>query len=338
MRLLVDMVPATHRETKSPEITKSEDFHPEPLIGSEELSDASQAPALELGPTELGLSDSGGREADSIDLISINVTGDALWDQEPEVFADEDDESASQLPDEPITAEQTAGEIAQPASEAPSAKLPLGLLGAAVLVVMIAVGYLVGPMIEKHWTPSPQASQKAHRDPAGEAAPPRTAINDATPNQSSAIAAAAQPVSASQGFSGQRSNNQRLPVRSLTELQALADRGDAEAQWQMGVRYHNGDGIAQNDRLAMLWFQLAAEQGHVPAQSALGSYYWAGRGVPEDLSKAYMWSAIALAGGDEISKSRLEGLASRMTRAEISAARQQADAWIHNHTQRPRTN
>jgi uncharacterized protein len=83
----------------------------------------------------------------------------------------------------------------------------------------------------------------------------------------------------------------------------------------------------------MLWFQLAAEQGNVAAQSALGSYYWAGRGVPEDLSKAYMWSEVALIGGDKNSKARLEGLASRMTRAQVAAAQQQAETWIHSHNQ-----
>jgi hypothetical protein len=46
------------------------------------------------------------------------------------------------------------------------------------------------------------------------------------------------------------------------------------------------------------------------------------------LSKAYFWSAIALAQGDKSSKSRLEGLASQMTHAQVSAARQQAEVWI----------
>ncbi len=122
-------------------------------------------------------------------------------------------------------------------------------------------------------------------------------------------------------------------AKSLAELQNLADHGNADAQWQIGVRYHSGEGVPQNDSQAMLWFQLAAEQGNVAAQSALGSYYWAGRGVPEDLTKAYMWSAIALAGGDQNSKSRMEGLASQMTPPQISAARQQAEAWIRIHSQ-----
>jgi TPR repeat protein len=99
----------------------------------------------------------------------------------------------------------------------------------------------------------------------------------------------------------------------------------------MGVRYHNGEDVPQNDTQAVRWFLRAAEQGHVTAQATLGAYYWAGRGVPSDLSKAYFWSALALAQGDENSKSRLEGLASQMTRAQVFDARQQAEAWIHQH-------
>ncbi|MGA9415774.1 MAG: GAF domain-containing protein [Terriglobales bacterium] len=133
------------------------------------------------------------------------------------------------------------------------------------------------------------------------------------------------------------STDQRPPAKSLAELQKLADAGDAEAQWQMGLRYHNGDGVPRDDAQAVSWFLRAAEQGHVTAQATLGAYYWAGRGVPEDLSKAYFWSAIANARGDEASKIRLEVLASRMTPAQISAAREQADAWIHSYYQRAKS-
>jgi hypothetical protein len=52
------------------------------------------------------------------------------------------------------------------------------------------------------------------------------------------------------------------------------------------------------------------------------------------LSKAYFWSAIANARGDEASKLRLEVLASRMTPAQISVAREKADDWIHTYYQR----
>ena len=114
-------------------------------------------------------------------------------------------------------------------------------------------------------------------------------------------------------------------------MQKLAAQGDADAQWQLGVRYHSGE--APDDAKAVQWFQRAAEQGNIAAQSALGAYYWRGRGVPEDLSKAYFWSTIAMAQGDEISKGRLQGLAKQMTPAQVSIARQQAEIWIRSHSQ-----
>ncbi len=87
----------------------------------------------------------------------------------------------------------------------------------------------------------------------------------------------------------------RPQPKSLADLQNSAERGDPDAQWQMAIRYHDGEGVPQDDTEAMKWFERAAEQGHVDAQSPLGAYYWAGRGVPVDLSKAYFWSAIATA-------------------------------------------
>jgi TPR repeat protein len=118
----------------------------------------------------------------------------------------------------------------------------------------------------------------------------------------------------------------------LGELRSVADQGDAEAQYLMGIRYHSGEGVPHDDAKAVEWFERAAEQGQVDAQSLLGAYYWAGRGVPANLSKAYYWSVIALAGGDDNSRSRLEGLAAQMTAPQVSAARQQAEAWIRQHT------
>lgn len=170
------------------------------------------------------------------------------------------------------------------------------LLGLVTIVVATVLGYIVGPIVGKHWLLSPQAAQQT----------------------------SAEVVEAASTASGQRPQ-----ATTLTELQRLANQGDADAQWQMGIRCHASN--PPDDAQAMQWFQRAADQGYVAAQATLGAYYWAGRGVPSDLSKAYMWSAIAFVGGDQNSKIRLEGLASQMTRAQISAARQQAEVWIHQH-------
>jgi hypothetical protein len=196
-------------------------------------------------------------------------------------------------------------ELPEPAPKVRSSLLNLALLGLAGAVAAMALGYLVSPMIGRRGAPSAQASQQ----PLVEAA----------------------STSSGQSATTQHSIAQPPRPKSLAELRKLADQGDAEAQWQMGVRFHNAEGVPHDDAQAMQWFQRAAEQGHVTAQSALGAYYFAARGVPKDLSKAYFWSVIAMAQGDEISKGRLELLASQMTHAQVYAARQQAEAWIHQH-------
>jgi TPR repeat protein len=162
----------------------------------------------------------------------------------------------------------------------------------------------------------------------------RRGVSSAQAAQQSLVEAVSTPSGPSatdQRLLDQRSTAQRPRPKSLAELRKFADQGDAEAQWQMGVRFHNGEGVPHDDAQAMQWFQRAAERGHVTAQGALGAYYFAARGVPKDLSKAYFWSVIAMAQGDEISKGRLELLASQMTRAQVYAARQQAEVWIHQH-------
>jgi hypothetical protein len=179
------------------------------------------------------------------------------------------------------------------------------LLGLALAVAVIAVGYVFGPAA-KQWTESRRSARQS-------LVPTVNAGNDRTSASSAPTAA-----------------NSQKPVPEA-ELRRLADAGDADAQWQMGVRYHDGEGVPRDDAEAVQWFERAAERGNVAAQGALGAYYWRGRGVPADLSKAYFWSRIAMAQGDEMSKSRIEGLSSQMTREQVSLARQQAEMWIRTH-------
>jgi TPR repeat protein len=203
------------------------------------------------------------------------------------------------------------------------------LLGLSVAVALAALAYVFVPAA-KNWAGSQQGARWLTVRPA-------KAINVAE-------AASGQPADlrsadSRSADSGSVDPNPVDPVsadhfpqpKSLQALQRLAEAGDTDAQWQMGVRYHDGQGVPQDDAQAVRWFQLAAEQGNVAAQGALGAYYWRGRGVPPDLLKAYFWSAIAMAQGDELSKSRIEGLSSQMTRAQISVAWQQAEDWIRVH-------
>jgi hypothetical protein len=283
---LVEMIPKTHRER-----TQTEETQPETPIRPEAASGVWRASVSKSGP--------------------ISATRQVLLEPKTEVR-----EQVSQQVPGLIVYAQVPGQVPKPTPKTPSRWLDLGLLGLAIAVVAMVVGYLVGPVIEKRI--SPEASQ-------------RSSVNAAEASSTVSGQSATDRGSSGQRSYDQRSSDQRVQAKSLPELRKLAGQGDAEAQWQMGVRFHNGEGVPHDDAQAMQWFERAAEQGHVTAQGALGAYYFAARGVPKDLSKAYFWSVIAVAQGDEISKGRLELLASQMTQAQVYAARQQAEVWIHQH-------
>ena len=59
-------------------------------------------------------------------------------------------------------------------------------------------------------------------------------------------------------------------VTALKEWRPLAERGDANAQSNLGVMYEKGQGVPQDDKTAMKWDTLAAEQGNALAQYNLG--------------------------------------------------------------------
>ncbi|MDR1275864.1 MAG: sel1 repeat family protein [Candidatus Accumulibacter sp.] len=76
-----------------------------------------------------------------------------------------------------------------------------------------------------------------------------------------------------------------------------AMRGDAAAQYILGVLYQNGEGVRKDYAKAAKWFKKAAEQGDARAQNNLGLLYAEGRGVPKDDAKAAEWLRKAAEGG-----------------------------------------
>jgi len=69
-----------------------------------------------------------------------------------------------------------------------------------------------------------------------------------------------------------------------------ADQGYAKAQSMIGYMYNMGQGVKQNDAEAMKWYLRAAEQGYAFAQLQVGSMYWAGKGVMiADYTEAVKW-------------------------------------------------
>ena len=79
----------------------------------------------------------------------------------------------------------------------------------------------------------------------------------------------------------------------LDETRSAAEQGDADAQYNLGLRYHYGEGVPQDDAEAVKWWRLAAEQGDATAQRNLGLMYRDGEGVLKDYAEAVKWSSLA---------------------------------------------
>ncbi|MEM1228718.1 MAG: hypothetical protein AAGJ40_23785 [Planctomycetota bacterium] len=74
---------------------------------------------------------------------------------------------------------------------------------------------------------------------------------------------------------------------SLDQLERGAMRGDADAQFALGLRYFQGDGDAEKDlQLAFRWFNASAERGHIEANRALVTCHSNGMGVEQNSEKA----------------------------------------------------
>ena len=77
--------------------------------------------------------------------------------------------------------------------------------------------------------------------------------------------------------------------QSMVWYREAADRGNTDAQVQVGFQYENALGVEQNYAEAAAWYRRAAEQGNAVAQSNLGTLYLNGHGVSRDYAEAIRW-------------------------------------------------
>jgi hypothetical protein len=104
-------------------------------------------------------------------------------------------------------------------------------------------------------------------------------------------------------------------------MEAVAEKGNVEAQYFLGTMYANGvrvkldyvEALPQTNTAARLsnglvikqdyveavkWYGKAAEQGNIDAQLALGNCYGLGEGVPQDYAEAVKWYRRGAMQGD----------------------------------------
>jgi hypothetical protein len=93
----------------------------------------------------------------------------------------------------------------------------------------------------------------------------------------------------------------------VARLTPLAEKGDATAQFQLGLHYYKGSGRREPPDYdqALKWFRLAADQGNAQAQDHVGLMYYLGKGVPRDYSEAARWYQLAAQAGNEHAQRQL---------------------------------
>lgn len=95
--------------------------------------------------------------------------------------------------------------------------------------------------------------------------------------------------------------------RPIAELKADAARGDAVAQYHLGLHYARGRRIPRDYSLAYSWVRRAAEQGLTAAQCTLSEYLEAGTGTERNVEEAADWLYRAAIQGDVCAMWRLAG-------------------------------
>jgi uncharacterized protein len=80
---------------------------------------------------------------------------------------------------------------------------------------------------------------------------------------------------------------------ALREWLPLAQQGNAQAQYSLGVIYAIGQGVPLDYKEAIKWYRLAADQAYAGAQYNLGVMYANGLGVPQEYKEAVKWYRLA---------------------------------------------
>ena len=158
-----------------------------------------------------------------------------------------------------------------------------------------------------------------------------------------------------------------IEIASHDQTKSLAEKGDAESELQMGLRYtssargvkndkiavqwfekaarHNqveaqyryglalleGQGLVQDYKTAFYWLEKAAQQGHALAQSTLGDMYHAGIAIPIDIERAYLWFNLAAAQGVESAASARDLVVKLLTPNQIAAMQEEAGRISHGY-------
>ena len=94
-------------------------------------------------------------------------------------------------------------------------------------------------------------------------------------------------------------------AKSFREFKVLAEQGDVDAQFKLGVIYYSGQGVPGDYVEALNWFKKAALRGHPLAQYNVGYMNEKGEGTPQDYVEAAKYYRQAAERGNQLAQYNL---------------------------------
>jgi len=106
-----------------------------------------------------------------------------------------------------------------------------------------------------------------------------------------------------------------------------AQKGHAEAQYNLALMYLAGKGVAHDDETAARWMRASASQGYAPADARLGLRYAEGRGMDRDDRRAYFWLTVALLHGEKSIEKQRSEVGAKLAPDVAAATEKAAQNW-----------
>jgi hypothetical protein len=149
------------------------------------------------------------------------------------------------------------------------------------------------------------------------------------------IGAVASPLSAQSVKAGIEAWQRGEYAAAVEAWRPLAEKGDADAEFNLGQAYRLGRGVPTNIAAATTWFQRAAAKGHIDAQTTLGlllfqngdqagGLKWLKAAAEKGEPRALLVYGTALVNGDGVRKDPTLGYAyvSRAAAQGLAPARE----------------
>jgi len=119
-------------------------------------------------------------------------------------------------------------------------------------------------------------------------------------------------------------------AEAIQLLTPLANQSNSQAQFRLGMMYYHGQGVPEDEKLAVYWLKKAAAQGHVEAMFELGQAFLLGsqtaKMVPDPDREAAVWYFQAASVGHAEAQYHL-GLLFLAGKGVIES-RREAQAWF----------